>query len=150
MKHIAPKKPRASPRGFDIAELQTLIGTFKRTIGDLYRKETSALHCSISHLEILHYISQHKNPTMKELAGHLRITPPSVTTMIDAMVEHRLVKRENAAGDRRSVRILLTPQAKKLHLTLQKKKNAMLATLLKKLTAEQKQQLSEIIRTLVK
>ncbi len=146
MKNTAPKKPK----DFDIAELQSLLASFKQTMGDMYRKETSALHCSISHLEILHYISQHRNPTMKELAGHLRITPPSVTTMIDAMVEHKLVKRENAVGDRRSVRILLTPQAKKLHLALQKKKAAMLATLLKKLSLEQKQQLSEIIRTLIK
>ena len=135
---------------FDINELQDLLLLFKRTLSDLYRKETMPLHCSISHLEILHYISEHKNPTMKDIAAHLRITPPSVTTLIDAMVESKLVKRENAAGDRRSVRVLLTPQAKKLQVSLQKKKTALLTSLLKKLTIEQKQQLSDIIRTLIK
>lgn len=135
---------------FDIDELQELLFVFRRTLGDLYRKETLALQCSLSHLEILQYISEHKNPTMKELAGHLRITPPSVTTLIDSMVQHKLVKRENVAGDRRSVRVVLTPQAKKLHVSLQKKKTALLTTLLKKLSVEQKQQLSEIIRALVK
>src|ERR1700761_2643559 len=101
-----------SKKPFDINELQQLLFVFKRTIGDLYRKETLVLQCSMSHLEILQYIKDHTNPTMKELASHLGITPPSVTTMIDAMVEHKLVKRENAIGDRRSVRVILTPQAK--------------------------------------
>jgi len=119
-------------------------------MADLYRKETSSLHCSITHLEILHYISEHKAPTMKDIASHLHITPPSVTTLIDFMVEHKLVKRQNAAGDRRSVRVVLTTTAKALHLKLQKKKTAVLTALLKKLNSEQKEQLSAIIRSLVK
>lgn len=141
---------KKAPQQFDIEELQGLLGLFKQKMSELYRKETSTLHCSMSHLEILHYINEHKNPTMKDIASHLRITPPSVTTMIDGMVEHKLVKREHATGDRRSVRIVLTPTAKKLHGALQKKKTVLLTALLKKLSLEQKQQLSEIIRTLVK
>lgn len=135
---------------FDIEEFQTLIGMFKRTMTDLYRKETKPLQCSLSHLEIMHYITEHTNPTMKDIAGYLRITPPSVTTLIDSMVENKLVKRVTIAGDRRSVRVVLTPKAKKLSVTLQKKKKNMLTLLLKKLTIEQKQQLSAIISTLVK
>jgi len=107
------------------------------------------MHCSISHLEIMHYIAERTNPTMKEVAEYLRITPPSVTTIIDAMVESGLVKRETASSDRRSVRVTLTPKAVKLSKTLQKKKTALLTTLLKKLTPEQKLQLSEIIRAFV-
>jgi DNA-binding MarR family transcriptional regulator len=135
---------------FDIEELQSLLSVFKQTMSDLYRKETSSLHCSITHLEILHYINEHKNPTMKDIAGYLHITPPSVTTLIDFMVQHKLVKRENEAVDRRTVRVVLMPQAKKMHSALLKKKTTMLNALLKKLSMEQKQQLSEIIRTLVK
>jgi DNA-binding MarR family transcriptional regulator len=135
---------------FDIEELQALLSIFKQTMSDLYRKETSSLQCSITHLEILHYIHEHQNPTMKDIASHLRITPPSVTTLVDFMVEHKLVKRQNAAADRRSVRVVFTPQAKKLHLAMQKKKTAIMTALLKKLSTDQKQQLSDIIRTLVK
>ena len=145
------KKPvTKTHKEFDIAELQALLGMFKHTFGDLYRKEVQTMHCSMSHLEIMQYLSEHRNPTMKDIAHHLRITPPSATTLIDAMVENKLVKRENSIGDRRSVRVVLTPQAKKLQLTLHKKKRLLLTALLKKLSLEQKQQLSAIIRTLVK
>jgi len=140
---------KKAPQSFDITELQDLLFLFKRKIGDLYKKETASMHCSISHLEIMHYIAERTNPTMKEVAEYLRITPPSVTTIIDAMVESGLVKRETASSDRRSVRVTLTPKAVKLSKTLQKKKTALLTTLLKKLTPEQKLQLSEIIRAFV-
>ncbi len=130
--------------------LQGLLGVFKRTMSDLYRKETSSLHCSISHLEIMQYIKEHGNPTMKDIAGYLQITPPSVTTIVDAMEQSKLVKRVAIASDRRSLRVSLTPKAQKLAAVLQQKKSKLLTQLLKKLSAEQKQQLSSIISTLVK
>lgn len=142
--------PLKTKQSFDIEKLQDLISVFKRTISDLYKKEVNSLHCSLSHLEVMHYIADRHNPTMKDIAGYLRITPPSVTTIVDAMVDAGLAKRDTATGDRRSIRVVLTPKAAKLHATLQKKKSHMLTVLLKKLSDEQKQQLSDIIRTLVK
>jgi DNA-binding MarR family transcriptional regulator len=141
---------KKTKQAFDILQLQDLVTTFKRTMGDWYKKETSSLHCSLSHLEVLQYIAEHRNPTMKDVAGYLRITPPSVTTIVETMVQNGLVKRDAASGDRRSVRLVLTAKAAKLHVSLQKKKNRMLTALLKKLSDQQKQQLSDIIRTLVK
>jgi DNA-binding MarR family transcriptional regulator len=135
---------------FNIAELQELISVFKRTMGALYKKETSSLHCSLSHLEVLHYIADRDNPSMKDIAGHLQITPPSVTSIVETMVEQGLVKRDVSAGDRRTVRVTLTPKATKLAATLQAKKKKLLMLMLQKLSTEQKQQLSDIIKTLVK
>ncbi len=135
---------------FDITELQELLSVFKRTMSDLYKKETSSLHCSLSHLEVMHYIAEHTNPSMKDIAGYLQITPPSVTSIIETMVELELVKRDTSSGDRRTIHIMLTPKAVKLSATLRAKKKNMLMHMLKKLSTEQKQQLSDIIKTLVK
>ncbi len=135
---------------FNIVELQELISVFKRTMGTLYKKETSSLHCSLSHLEVMHYIMEHTNPSMKEIAAYLQITPPSVTSIIETMVEQGLVKRDVSTGDRRTVRITLTPKATKLTATLKAKKKKLLTLMLQKLSAEQKYQLSDIIKTLVK
>lgn len=139
-----------SKQAFDIKELQELLFVFKRTLRDLYRKETMVLQCSMSHLEIMQYIADHANPTMKDIAAHLQITPPSVTTLVETMVEHGLVKREAASGDRRTIRVRLTPKAAALYKSLQLKKKTLLTALLKKLSVEQKSQLSDIVRTLTK
>jgi DNA-binding MarR family transcriptional regulator len=135
---------------FNVAELQELISVFKRTMSSLYKKETSSLHCSLSHLEVMHYIMEHTNPSMKEIAAYLQITPPSVTSIVETMVEQGLVKRDTSAGDRRTVRITLTPKATKLTASLKAKKKKLLTLMLKKLSTEQKHQLSDIIKTLVK
>ncbi|MDB5254750.1 MAG: hypothetical protein JWL92_126 [Candidatus Nomurabacteria bacterium] len=135
---------------FNIAELQELVSVFKRTMGTLYKKETSSLHCPLSHLEVMHYIVEHANPSMKDIAAYLQITPPSVTSIVETMVEQGLVKRDVSAGDRRTVRVTLTPKAIKLTATLKAKKTKLLTLMLQKLSAEQKQQLSDIIKTLVK
>jgi DNA-binding MarR family transcriptional regulator len=134
---------------FDIKELQDLLYLFKQTFGAMFKKETSGLNCTMSHMEIMHYLAEHGNSSMKDIAGHLRITPPSVTTLIDVMVENGLVNRENTAADRRTVRVTLTPKAIKLYKELQKKKTLLLTQLLKKITVEQKQQLSTIIKALI-
>jgi MarR family transcriptional regulator for hemolysin len=135
---------------FDITELQDLISAFKRAMSNWYKKETSSLHCSLSHLEVMHYIGEHKNPSMKDIAAYLQITPPSVTSIIESMVDNGLVKRDTSAGDRRTIRVTLTPKATKLTASLHAKKNKLLTLMLKKLSIEQKQQLSDIIKTLVK
>jgi DNA-binding MarR family transcriptional regulator len=135
---------------FDIAEFQELISAFRRTMGSLYKKETRTLHCSLSHLEVMHYITEKTNPSMKDIAAYLQITPPSVTSIVETMVEQGLVKRDVSAGDRRTIRVTLTPKAAKLVATLQSKKKKLLTLMLQKLSDEQKQQLSDIINTLVK
>ncbi|MES2224540.1 MAG: MarR family transcriptional regulator [Patescibacteria group bacterium] len=140
---------KQSKETFDIQEFQDLLYLFKKTFSALYKKETSGLHCSASHMEIMHYIAEHDSASMKDLAGYLRITPPSVTTLIDAMVENGLVRREAAAADRRTVRVSLTPKATSTYKQLQKKKTILLAKLLKKISTEQKEQLSAIIKALV-
>ena len=134
---------------FNIAELQELISAFKRTMGALYKKETSSLHCSLSHLDVMQYIMEHANPSMKEIAAYLQITPPSVTSIVEAMVEQGLVKRDTSSGDRRTVRVILTPKAVQLTAMLRAKKKKLLTLMLRKLSAEQKYQLSDIIKTLV-
>jgi DNA-binding MarR family transcriptional regulator len=134
---------------FNITELQALIGVFKRTMSDMYKKEISSLHCSLSHLEVLQYIAEKGSPTMKDVAAHLRITPPSVTTIIDSMAEQGLVIRDVMSGDRRTIQVRLTPKAVTLYRTLQKKRTHLLTELLQKLSEEQKHQLSAIISTLV-
>jgi long-chain acyl-CoA synthetase len=42
------------------------------------------------------------------LAGKLALAKPSVSAMVDALVERKLVTRASVAGDRRAVRLQLT------------------------------------------
>src|SRR5688572_13501819 len=48
------------------------------------------------------------------LAGHLALTKPTITAAVDGLVERGLVAREQVAGDRRAVRLVITPEGCKV------------------------------------
>jgi DNA-binding MarR family transcriptional regulator len=47
------------------------------------------------------------------LAGQLELAKPTVSATIDTLVEHGLVERASVIGDRRAVRLTITPAGRK-------------------------------------
>jgi DNA-binding MarR family transcriptional regulator len=47
------------------------------------------------------------------LAGQLELAKPTVSATIDTLVEHGLVERASVEGDRRAVRLTITPAGRK-------------------------------------
>jgi len=66
---------------------------------------------SLLHLITLRFIGDERR-TMKEIAGHLAITAPSATSLINGLIRDGVVRREEKTGDRRVVRIVMTPKGK--------------------------------------
>lgn len=60
-------------------------------------------------LGVLWFITQAGNPTMKDVAEHLRCSPPSATGVVDSLVKAKFLARAADKGDRRSVRLTVTP-----------------------------------------
>ncbi len=88
----------------ETSELLSLLFTLNRRI----RGEASILH-----IKALHFVTEHTNPSMKEIADCFGVTPPSATAMINRLVEDGLLKREADKTDRRAVRISITAAGKK-------------------------------------
>ncbi len=99
----------------------------------------------LSHIEALRFITENGEPSMKDIASRLRITPPSASALVDNLVEKKLVDRRQAKGDRRSTHISLAPAGRKLLLILHRKKSTVLKRMLSKLGKEDKDRLAEIL-----
>ena len=63
--------------------------------------------------ETMRFIGESKEPSMQELAEYLRIQAPSATSLVSHLVEAGFVERKSEAGDKRIVRVVLTPIGKK-------------------------------------
>ena len=73
-------------------------------------------------LMILFFVFEKKgSASVKELAQFLRVTPGAITQFIDALVEKKLVRREENAVDRRSINIKLTTSSEKQFNDFRKK-----------------------------
>jgi MarR family transcriptional regulator, multiple antibiotic resistance protein MarR len=68
---------------------------------------------TVIRLETLRHIAEAGNPTMKEIAGNLKVTAPSATSVVSGLVKAGLVVRKESAGDRRVVRLALTAKGRR-------------------------------------
>jgi len=65
----------------------------------------------LHHLQV---IVKMKNPSLTELAGELGLTKPTVTVLVDKLVEKGYVKRVKSDRDRRCMHLHIDKKGKKL------------------------------------
>ena len=97
-----------------IDNLSSLILEVGRKIREMHREEN--VKSPITHLCLgaLKFVNDSGKPTMKNLADHFGITPPSVTALIDPLVAKRFLVRNYDNQDRRIIRLSLTDKGKKI------------------------------------
>lgn len=80
-----------------------------------------------------------------ELAKHLQVTTPTITSVIDGLVDRGLVQRKRDPSDRRAVLLGLTPDGRHLYSTLSQSAEEVVLELISSLSQEQKDQLAGIL-----
>jgi MarR family transcriptional regulator, lower aerobic nicotinate degradation pathway regulator len=68
---------------------------------------------SLTQLRVLG-ILRDREPTMAELAGHLGLERSTVSGLVDRAVQRGLVRKTTDSADGRSVRVSLTPEARRV------------------------------------
>ena len=70
------------------------------------------LELSVSQFKLLMTVRHQGEVTLKELAEKLNVSPPSVSVMVDKLVDRKLLTRERSQQDRRKVVIQVSPDEK--------------------------------------
>ncbi len=130
--------------------LEDLILTFRRKIIDVCRREGLPYDLTLSQAEIVRYIGMTGHVPMKDIAEHLKITPPSATVAIAELEKKGVVMRVSDKNDRRIVSISLTKKAEKIYHSMQKHKETVLKEMLSRLNEADKKTLERIITILIK
>lgn len=89
---------------FDAHELRVVVQRLARRI----RAERSDETLSDSQLGVLFQLELHGERTLGELADNERVTPPSMTRTVGALVEAGFIAKETSPTDARKVRLTLT------------------------------------------
>lgn len=99
-------------------------------------------------LKTLRFIAEKPNSSMREVAEYFSITPPSTTSIIDALTRMGYVKRTYDKADRRIIRLTITKNGEKnLKEGFKEIKNRM-EKLLSKLNEGEKINLAKIMEKL--
>jgi DNA-binding MarR family transcriptional regulator len=90
-----------------------------------------------SQLTLLSALARLGPSTPGELAAAEAVKPPSITRIVNALEESQLVERIVVSDDRRSVRLRLTPKARRLLQSIRDQRTAWLADRFAEMTPAQ-------------
>jgi len=92
-----------------------LMGVIRSLYSHLNKKHSLDLQKSSPlQIQTLGFIKKTKNPSMREVAEFLAITPPSATSLIDGMAKDKLIIRHFSSSDRRLVHLHITSRGQKM------------------------------------
>lgn len=81
-----------------------------RTLARLARiLERACCELTLSQYRVLALVAR-GDERASHLAGRLALAKPTITAAVDALVEHGLMTRSEVEGDRRAVRLAITPE----------------------------------------
>ncbi len=63
---------------------------------------------TIPQIRTLRFIQRHPDSSLLQLSEHLGLTPPSASKLVDGLVVHNLVSRNESQQDRRKLTLQLT------------------------------------------
>jgi DNA-binding MarR family transcriptional regulator len=130
--------------------LEETLFAFRRKLSDALRQEAEGLGYPLTHIDTLSYIAEKGDPTMKEVANHLHITPPSTTALIEVMQKKKLVIRIAHESDRRTIRVMLTAKAWKFFKVLHERKFTIFTKMSSKLRETERKEFIRILNILIK
>ena len=126
-------------------ELEEALIAFRHNMTSALVDEARSHGWSLTHFEVINYIAEEGNPSMKDIAAQLHITPPSASVLIDTLVAKKLVLRDKTTEDRRTIRVTLAPSTQKTLIGIYKKKQSIFNEMLSKLDLKDKTELARIL-----
>jgi DNA-binding MarR family transcriptional regulator len=103
---------------------------------------------SVPQFRTLAFLDGREGASLSEVAEHIGLTLPSMSKMIDGLVERNLVTRDSDPADRRRVRLCLTWHGRVVLQTAQEATQDYLARKLAALPADQQAMITEAMRSL--
>jgi len=101
---------------------------------------------SVLRFAALQYILENDNPTMKQMAGYLRIKPSSATSLMAGLEKSGHIKRAADKGDRRIIRIHVTTKGEADFKKSFQRITGNMKALYSRLSAEEQNQLIKILK----
>jgi len=133
-------------------QLEETAARLRRSVTRLNRRlrQNSLADVSPAQASMLATIEKLIRPTLGDLAKAEQIQPPSVTRLVQSLVDASLCTRTVDEYDRRAQRVELTVQGRKELQSIRRKKTVWLSSRLEELTAGEQKKAAELATMLEK
>jgi DNA-binding MarR family transcriptional regulator len=133
-------------------QLEETAARLRRSVTRLNRRlrQNSLADVSPAQASMLATIEKLIKPTLGDLAKAEQIQPPSVTRLVQSLVDASLCTRTVDEQDRRVQRVALTAQGRKELQSIRRKKTVWLSSRLEELTTSEQKKAAELATLLEK
>ena len=137
--HGGAATSRADTSGSALADT---VGRLRRALRRGARVADPGNDLSVAQLELLANLAEHPGTRPGQLARLLNLRPNTVTTLVNALVQHSMISRGQADDDGRAVTLTVTEDGRRAVHAWQATNSAVLNLALSTLTAAQRNALS--------
>lgn len=126
-----------------IAKVSAYMGRMEEEAKEQYNFK----ELTLTQMHYLEMISDLENPNLTELAAAMKLTKPTITVLVDKLIEKELVYKVQSDADRRSTHLHLTERGKLINQMHEYAHRRMAEEIEKKINADE---MSQLIRLLEK
>lgn len=101
-------------------------------------RQQRASDLSVPQFRTLSFLNRHPGASLSDVADHIGLTLPSMSKLVDGLVDRKLISRHTHAGDRRRVTLSLTSRGRSVWVASHQATLAYLITQMAALTEAQR------------
>ena len=105
---------------------------------------------TLSQLDLMAYLYEHKRVKMSDLAKHAGVKMPSMTETVNKLVSLKVLQREHDEKDRRTVWVSVTKNVEKMVCAHIRSKEEQFSGIMGVLTSQEKKQALNILKKIQK
>ncbi len=128
-------------------EVLEVVPLMMRAIREQMRGHRAA-EVSVPQFRALGFLERHEGASLTDVADHIGLTLPSMSKLMDGLVERKLAKREFDTLDRRRVTLGLTPRGRAVLQAARDSTHAYLAEVLARLSPAERSTVIQAMQAL--
>jgi DNA-binding MarR family transcriptional regulator len=119
-------------------------------VGHIIRERmVRAAPLPLGQCELLRYVGEGKEPTMRDVSRRFHVTAPSATAQVDELVRLGFIKRIPDTNDRRIIHCILTKKGALMNERIARKRKAVLGSVLSALAQSDRADLDRILTNII-
>ncbi len=132
-----------------LEEIISKMSAYMGRIEEDAKEQYNFKELTLTQMHYLEMISELVNPNLTELATAMKLTKPTITVLVDKLIEKELICKVQSDADRRNTHLHLTEKGKLINQMHEYAHRRMAEDIEKKITHEEASQLTILLEKIM-
>ena len=130
-------------------EIIAKLSAYMARMEEEAKEQYSFKDLTLTQMHYLEMISELENPNLTELATAMKLTKPTITVLVDKLIEKELIYKVQSDADRRSTHLHLTERGKLINQMHEYAHRRIAEQIDKKINADEMTQLTVLLEKIM-